>query len=173
MYPIEGFPTDGGLWWLRWFDHPAWDGITSTATVTVVLSRLPRTTRPDDLPPLDAALAAKTGGQFTCDVHTGLIPALAIGTVYRDGRPVGLLQAEARPFRFESARCVVEVLAMREANPSAPLFWWEAGQPAFAIGREAYALNGFDDRPSTPIPTKARDCAGSRCCTARVAESFS
>jgi len=47
MYPIEGFPIDGRLWWLRWFDHPAWNGITSTATVTVALSRLPRATRAD------------------------------------------------------------------------------------------------------------------------------
>ncbi len=31
---------DGRLWWLRWFDHSAWDGTTSTATVTVALSRL-------------------------------------------------------------------------------------------------------------------------------------
>jgi len=81
MYPIEGFPIDGRLWWLRWFDHSAWNGITTTATVTVALSRLPRTTHANALPPLDAALAARTGSQFTCDVHTGLIPALAIGTV--------------------------------------------------------------------------------------------
>jgi hypothetical protein len=31
---------DGRLWWLHWFDHPARDGTTSTATVTVALSRL-------------------------------------------------------------------------------------------------------------------------------------
>jgi len=50
MYPIEGFPIDGRLWWLRWFDHPAWNGITSAATVTVALSRLPRATHADALP---------------------------------------------------------------------------------------------------------------------------
>lgn len=147
MYPIEGFPMDGRLWWLRWFDHPSLDGIngTSTAVITVALSRLPLTVRADDLPPLDAALAARAMPQVTREVHTGLIPALAIGTVYCDGWPIGLLQAETRQFRFESAHCVVELLAIRQANRCKPLFWWEADQPEFAIGRKAYALKGFDD----------------------------
>jgi len=52
---------------------------------TLIYADLPRATHADALPPLDAALAARTGSQFTCDVHTGLIPALAIGTLYRDG----------------------------------------------------------------------------------------
>lgn len=136
---------DSRLWWLRWFDHLTWDGTTSTATITVALSRLPSTTRADALPLLDAALATTAAQQFTCDVHTGLIPVMAIGTVYRNGLPVGLLQTEARAFKFESAHCIVEILGMHEPRSSAPLFSWEAGQPAFAIGRSAYALNGFED----------------------------
>ena len=145
MYPIKGFPMDGGLWWLRWFDHPAWDGTTSTATVTVVLTRLHRMTRADNLPLLDAALAARKDAQITREVHTGLIPALAIGTVYCDGSPVGQLKAKTHQFRFERAHCVDELLVFRQASPFKPLFRSEASQPASAVGREAYALNGFDD----------------------------
>lgn len=136
---------DGRLWWLRWFDYLTWDRTTSTASVTVALSLLPETTCVEALPLLDSDTAATATQQFNCDVHTGLIPALVIGTVYRNGSYVGLLPSMTRTFKFERTRCVVEFLAMHKPRSSAPLFRWEANQSAFAIGQDAYALRGYDD----------------------------
>ena len=137
---------DGRLWWLRWFDRPAWyGGPTATATVTAALSRLPRAVRADSLPPLDAALAASAAPQAAVDVHAGLIPALAIGTVYRDGCPVGRLEAEKKRFKFERTRCVAEVVTLHGTDAPMPLFGREADRPEHAISPEAYALKGFDD----------------------------
>jgi len=145
VYPIASFPIDGHLWWLRWFDHPAYDGVTSTYTVAVALSRLPAVARSDDLPALDAGLVAAAGPQITRRVQTGLIPVLAIGTVYRNGCPVGLLWANPEPFTFERSRCAVEVLAIREPASDDLLPLWAGDRPGLALGRAAYALRGFDD----------------------------
>ncbi len=145
VYPIASFPIDGHLWWLRWFDHPAYDGVTSTYTVAVALSRLPAVARSDDLPVLDAGLVAAAGPQITRRVQTGLIPVLAIGTVYRNGCPVGLLWANPEPFTFERSRCAVEVLAIREPASDDLLPLWAGDRPGLALSRAAYALRGFDD----------------------------
>ncbi len=145
MPMIDGLPCDGRLWWLRWFDHPVWDGTTSTATVTLAVSQLPKSASPDSLPTLDAVLASSKGRVRTVRVHTGLIPAVAIGMVFRDGEPVGVLPAEVRPFVFERGACAVDVMPIRVAGGGTPLFGEDADDGAFAISRAAYALEGFDD----------------------------
>ena len=145
MYSLEGLPTDGRLWWLRWFDHPSWDRSTGTRHIDVVLSLLPSTAVVGQLPRLDANLAALDIRFVIARVHAGLIPALALGTVYRNAEPVDMLEMERKSFVFTKGNCTIRVVPIREVVPSLPLFPGIDGLDNAVIDPAAYALEGFDD----------------------------
>ncbi len=142
-----GLPTDGRLWWLRWFDHPRWHRTTSTPHIELALSLLPETATPNDLPRLDGSLAARSTRQVLARVHTGPIPAMAIGMLFLGGLPIRLLETEARAFRFVRAECSVRVVPLRHrvdpasSNGSSTD---EEDRPDFPLSRNAYTLARFD-----------------------------
>jgi hypothetical protein len=142
---ILGFPMDGRLWWLRWFDHPHWDGGTSTYHVELALSLLPEPTALDALPMLDAALAASRTEQLFARVQAGQIPALAIGMVFLDGVAKGWLPAEPKSFRFVREDCSVQVVELRHRVGSLPLVPDHGRRTGTLLGKDDYALDGFDD----------------------------
>lgn len=145
MYSLEGLPADGRLWWLRWFDHPSWDRSTGTRHIDVVLSLLPSTAVAGQLPQLDAHLAASDTRFLIARVHAGLIPALALGMVYCNAKPVGMLEMEQKSFIFTKESCTIRLVPIHEIIPSLPLFPGIDGLDNAVIDPTAYPLEGFDD----------------------------
>ena len=144
-HPTHGFPIDGRLWWLRWFDHPHWDGGSSTYHLELALSLLPERTTLDALPMLDAVLAASQAPQRFTRVHTGQLPALAIGMVFLDGVAMGWLPAETRSFRFVRRECSVQVVELRHRVGPLPLVPDHGRRTGVLLDRGDYFLDGFDD----------------------------
>ena len=156
-HPTLGFPMDGRLWWLRWFDHPHWDGGTSTSHVELALSLLPERTTLDALPMLDAVLAASQAPQSFARVQAGQIPALAIGMVFLDGVARGWLPAERKSFRFLREKCAVHIAELRHPVGSLPLVPDQGRRTGILLDRGDYALDGFDDCLCVRITSAGED----------------
>lgn len=99
---FDGFPNDGGLWWLRWMDYGAATGTSRSSFLHLLFSRLPDGSSANALPVLDADLAARPSPSRRSEAHVGWLPVLRIGLVVLEGRVVGELGAEMRHFRFEA-----------------------------------------------------------------------
>ena len=151
---FAGFPTGGGLWWLRWFDYGGdGGGVTGTSKLRVVFSRLEGHPSEDALPVLDARLAASRMPQATAYVQAGWLPVLSIGLVARDGRVVGQLGATVERFAFpaKTHRAHIEpLMAPPAALPGrAPVPGRRTRVPAeadrpLALTRFAYPLEGVE-----------------------------
>jgi hypothetical protein len=157
---------DGRLWWLRWFDHPHWDGGTSTYHVELALSLLPEPTALDALPMLDAALAASRTEQLFARVQAGQIPALAIGMVFLDGVAKGWLPAEPKSFRFVREDCSVQVVELRHRVGSLPLVPDHGRRTGTLLGKDARTIVPSTDsttaiacEPHLPVGTRRNWCS--------------
>ena len=148
------FPPGDDLWWLRWFDYEGpGGGVTGTAKLRVVFSRLGGHPSEDALPVLDARLAASRMPQATAYVQAGWLPVLSIGMVVRSGRVVGQLGATIERFAFSAStqRARIEPLMARKALASSqvPAPGRRTRMPPVAVtplvlGGLAYPLHGID-----------------------------
>lgn len=119
---FDGFPDDGGLWWLRWTDYGAATGTSRSSFLHLLFSRLPDGTSADALPVLGADLAARPSPSCRSEAHVGWLPVLKIGLVVLDGMVVGELGAEVRHFRFEAQFHEERVELLLHATPSTVAF---------------------------------------------------
>lgn len=119
---FDGFPDDGGLWWLRWMDYGAATGTSRSSFLHLLFSRLPDGTVANALPVLDADLAVRPSPSCRSEAHVGWLPVLIIGLVVLAGRVVGRLGAEVRHFRFEAQFHEERVELLLHATPETVSF---------------------------------------------------
>lgn len=119
---FDGFPDDGGMWWLRWVDYGAATGTSRSSLLHLLFSRLPDGTVAAALPVLDADLAVRPSPSCRSEAHVGWLPVLRIGLVVLAGRVVGTLGAEVRHFRFDARFHEERVELLLHATPNTVAF---------------------------------------------------
>lgn len=142
MAKICEFPDDGKLWLIKWVDEFYLPHLgTSSASVTVLLQELPfadpnqlRRLKQDELYTI---WGRKKDGSDTifCEienngrprVHVGLMPVLAVGSVYQNQELVGELPASFVQIELPEVEASCTETTLQAAYPPPPT--WKQGLP--------------------------------------------
>nr|WP_298522542.1 hypothetical protein [uncultured Halomonas sp.] len=132
---IDAFPMDDRYWIVRWIDdYEVVYGRTATPSVGVrMYPSLTKPTRHDFLSP-------NLEEERECRVHTGLIPLLTLGSIYKNGLLVGRVVAETRTITLREAEASYQILKAADELPGRPE-WYNKMYPYRVIKQKEYRLS--------------------------------
>lgn len=147
-YLFDEFPSDGQIWWIRWFDYlvSSHKG-TGTAGITVYFSsisdqELDEIRKADD-PGIKFKKYQKNAAINKIHVQASNIPSLTIGSAFRNG-----LQHSLFTFSKVTIDCDTGTSSQQPVKSSKPYHtvpsWWERN-PYLFLNRFEYCLENSDD----------------------------
>lgn len=132
---FEDFPHDGRHWMIRWVDgYHTYEGRTSTPSVGIKLC--PVTSNPSKQ---EICKPANLEEEAFIRIHTGMVPLLVIGTIYKNGRLIGRANTETIDITADLTNKNSRIVKANEIMPEKPS-WWNDQFPYRWIGQSEYNL---------------------------------
>ncbi|MGP9641521.1 hypothetical protein [Halomonas sp. AOP42-A1-14] len=132
---FEEFPHDGRHWMIRWVDgYQSHEGRTSTPSVGVKLC--PVSSNPNKQ---EICKPASLSEEILVRAHTGIVPELVLGTIYKNGRLIGRANAQTININADLTDNSSRIVKANDIMPERPS-WWKDEFPYRWIGQSEYNL---------------------------------
>ncbi|ASK21211.1 hypothetical protein [Halomonas sp. N3-2A] len=132
---FEEFPHDDRHWMVRWVDgYLSYEGRTSTPSVGVKLC--PVSSNPTKQ---EICKPANLSEEILVRVHTGMVPELVLGSIYKNGRLIGRANAQTIHINADLTDKSTRIVKAKDIMLERPS-WWKDEYPYRWIGQSEYSL---------------------------------